>query len=235
MADLVPFGKYKNQPIAVLAQDKDYCEWLTGQGWVAERFPEIHTVIVNNFAEPSETPQHNALQLRFLDEGLRLKVATCVALWLRLGERAFYPGTYQPFFAACHMPVFEEQGIDVLWDVSLWCPDFSRYAGETPQGKFVSAETYYWDTISLRIAVECKPSLGDDYPAVLRFMHKIKWPKVVVTEQYAFRGGTVQQVQQLFLASKVLLLDMPGLAALPVPVCLAQADLPDAQLYYKDN
>lgn len=44
MADIVPFGKYKNQPIEALTQDASYCEWLRGQGWVAERFPEIHTV-----------------------------------------------------------------------------------------------------------------------------------------------------------------------------------------------
>ena len=31
MSELIPFGKYKGQPVEVLAQDKGYVEWLTAQ------------------------------------------------------------------------------------------------------------------------------------------------------------------------------------------------------------
>lgn len=64
---VVPFGKYRGQPIEVLANDRAYCDWLMGQGWFRERFGGIHTLIVNNFAAPTETPEHNALQARFLN------------------------------------------------------------------------------------------------------------------------------------------------------------------------
>ena len=56
---LVPFGKYKNQPTAVLAADPAYCDWLIQQGWLAEKYPGIHTLVINHFGEPTDTPAHN--------------------------------------------------------------------------------------------------------------------------------------------------------------------------------
>lgn len=64
---IVPFGKYKGQPVEVLANDEQYCRWLADQEWFRTRFTAIHTLIINNFATPHETPEHNALQARFLD------------------------------------------------------------------------------------------------------------------------------------------------------------------------
>jgi len=31
MTNIVPFGKYKGQPVDVLAADHAYCDWLTSQ------------------------------------------------------------------------------------------------------------------------------------------------------------------------------------------------------------
>ncbi len=66
--NLIPFGKYKGQPVEVLSQDKEYMDWVTAQSWVRDRYPEFYTIIVNNFREPSDTPEHNAMQVRFLDD-----------------------------------------------------------------------------------------------------------------------------------------------------------------------
>jgi hypothetical protein len=68
--NIVPFGKYKGQPVDVLRQDPGYVEWMLGQDWFRERYHPLYQVIINNFGEPGETPEHNALQARFLDEGL---------------------------------------------------------------------------------------------------------------------------------------------------------------------
>jgi hypothetical protein len=65
---IVTFGKYKGQPVEALAADRQYFEWLSGQAWFRERYQNIYTLIVNNFAEPNETPEHNRLQVRFLDD-----------------------------------------------------------------------------------------------------------------------------------------------------------------------
>jgi hypothetical protein len=91
-ADLVPFGKYKGQPVEVLAADKSYCEWLAGQEWFRTRFTAIHTLIVNNFAAPHETPEHNALQALFTDPRWRQRFIWVVgegpAIWARLMKEA---------------------------------------------------------------------------------------------------------------------------------------------------
>ena len=63
---IIPFGKYRGQPIDILREDTDYRDWLMAQEWFASRYPQVHTLIVNNFGAPSETPDHNALQARFL-------------------------------------------------------------------------------------------------------------------------------------------------------------------------
>lgn len=73
---VVPFGKYKGQPVEVLANDPEYCEWMTAQPWFREKHANVYNVIINNFGDPSETPEHNALQARFLDDEFRLKFAS---------------------------------------------------------------------------------------------------------------------------------------------------------------
>jgi hypothetical protein len=67
-SEMVPFGKYKGQPVEALAADKSYCEWLVAQDWFRSRFAGLHTLIINNFGAPEETPEHNALQAKFLDK-----------------------------------------------------------------------------------------------------------------------------------------------------------------------
>lgn len=65
--EIIPFGKYKGQPIEAAVQDRQYVDWLTAQPWFKERFGNLYTLIVNNFQEPAETPVHNALQAKFLN------------------------------------------------------------------------------------------------------------------------------------------------------------------------
>jgi len=71
---LIPFGKYAGQPIEVLRNDPSYVQWLMGKDWFRNRFTAIHTLIVNNFGEPTETPEHNTLQAQFLDDGFCRKL-----------------------------------------------------------------------------------------------------------------------------------------------------------------
>lgn len=41
-------------------------EWLVNQDWFRERYPSINTLIVNNFHQPNDTPEHNQLVSCFL-------------------------------------------------------------------------------------------------------------------------------------------------------------------------
>jgi uncharacterized protein (DUF3820 family) len=69
MGNIIPFGKYKGRTIEeVLIDDPGYLQWCAGQDWFRARFNVLYQVIINRGAEPEETPEHNALQVRFLDD-----------------------------------------------------------------------------------------------------------------------------------------------------------------------
>lgn len=78
MANIVPFGKYKGHSVEMLAADTSYCEWLMAQPWFAEKFRDVYNVVVNYGGPPQDTPEHNALQARFLDDDFCIKVARLV-------------------------------------------------------------------------------------------------------------------------------------------------------------
>ena len=66
---IVPFGKYKGRLIEeLLVDDPNYLEWLSGQDWFRAKYINLHQVIINRGAEPEETPEHNALQVLFLED-----------------------------------------------------------------------------------------------------------------------------------------------------------------------
>ncbi len=71
--EIVPFGKYKGQPLEVLAADPGYIEWLEAQPWFQARYPNLYTIVINNFKTSDASPEHNQLQARFLDKQFRAK------------------------------------------------------------------------------------------------------------------------------------------------------------------
>jgi hypothetical protein len=110
---IVPFGKYRGQPIEVLQADPDYVEWLRTQDWFSQKYPTINTLIINHFGEPDETPEHNALQARFLDDAFRGQV---VAAWAQRALSWWNPAQYVITFDGC---LFENKGWDVCLKVVL--------------------------------------------------------------------------------------------------------------------
>ena len=42
--------------------------WLLAQDWFRDKYAVLYQVIINRGSEPQETPEHNALQVRFLDD-----------------------------------------------------------------------------------------------------------------------------------------------------------------------
>jgi hypothetical protein len=83
-AELVPFGKYKGQPVEALAADNDYAEWLLSQPWFRDRWPNVYNVVIAYGGEPQDSPEHNQMQARFLD------AAWCLALADHLGLRRLH-------------------------------------------------------------------------------------------------------------------------------------------------
>lgn len=170
MADnkLIPFGKYKGQPVEVLSNDRNYAEWLTQQPWAKEKYPHVISVIVNNFAEPDETPEHNKLQARFLNPEFRARFAYMVLPKLSLAHL----DNVEILSAQLKSP---ERGVvkisDPLFEVDAvdcsFCADLSLGLSISTK-RNANCPAFYEEKVP--IMIEVKPVVGDDYPAILRDM-----------------------------------------------------------------
>jgi hypothetical protein len=86
MSDVIPFGKYRGRPVEDLLSDPGYMQWLQAQSWFGDRYPALLQVIVNRGSPPADTPEHNAIQVRFLDDAFCLQFARHV--WPNLDKDA---------------------------------------------------------------------------------------------------------------------------------------------------
>lgn len=73
--EMVPFGKYKGQPVEALAADREYCEWLLSQPWFASRYGNVYNILISYGGEPQDSPEHNEMQARFLEDNWCLQLA----------------------------------------------------------------------------------------------------------------------------------------------------------------
>lgn len=119
---VVPFGKYKGQPVEVLMADAGYRDWAMGQPWFRDQYPAIYQVIINYGAAPADTPEHNAMQAGFLDDGLCLRL--CERLWgTSLEPLPDYLEEVRDMLDVSELPrviehrLFEDEGWDVRFGV----------------------------------------------------------------------------------------------------------------------
>jgi hypothetical protein len=208
---IVPFGKYKGQPVDVLAQDTAYCEWLSQQDWFRSRYTAIHTLIINHFAAPAETPEHNALQALFTDDAwiarfLRDKLLALTAdlkqFLHKEADRARDVG-FQRWLPTAEVRAdwrveFEQAGVDVTVTgrtTLIGPPREDLNAGWLQE--FQTSDGFQY-------RIECKPSLGDDYPAVLRQMRATNSNVLFLgADGYQGQGASLSQVQQIFQSAHI--------------------------------
>ena len=251
--EMVPFGRYKDKPVEALIQDEQYCEWLITQDWFREKYTGIHTLVVNQFGTPAETPEHNALQARFLDQNWVKAFVVAAIGGLAVAERRFEslmrdrikelrkdlaelrgtPGYLDEFVreycpdlkdywkrpdeavARCQHAILSEieNAEEARWETSMRVDGFSFESG----GVDVSFRASEWLYNAREVAiwrVECKPSLGDDYPAVLRQMARSQANVLLIGEGgYCGRGATFEQVKQIFALSKICLVCISEVSA----------------------
>lgn len=213
MSDIVPFGKHKGKPVEALLDDRPYLDWLLSQSWFKEKFGNVYNIVINAGQEPSETPEHNAMQIRFLEGEYRLKFA-----YLFYGDKLFEycdlgklkadlsrwapskntPGSKFPLLHF-HDLDFEKNGIDVHFDLSVGY-DFNKdkeYYHPYADDYCNINRTRYCE-----FNIEIKPSIGDDYPAVLRQIQRNK-SKYLLVRAYNGAGATKEQFVQFFASQGI--------------------------------
>jgi hypothetical protein len=221
MNELIPFGKYKGQPVDQLRNDSEYTAWLLAQPWFAQRFGSIKTLIVNHFKEPSETPEHNRLQARFLDEDFAKSVAVKAYPSLKRFEQwdSSVAAAKEKYTECCLQHygdliewkdvrnlkiVFEtKQGWDVgiFFDYELFpfCPQQPERAGpKSLHGKYPRSDA--------KVFAELKPTLGDEYPRVLRDVKCRQGKGFVFAERFCAHGASEDEVKAIYRSSGVMLL-----------------------------
>lgn len=174
----IPFGKHKGRMLVeVMAEDPQYVDWIMQQAWFAEKFKPLYELAkAGADGHADHTPEHNAMQARFLDP------AYCAALVLAGGNAlSWLSGALFEDIADVRFLVKGERGLREAW-------------------------------------VELKPSLGDDYPAVIRQVKAQQrradkssvarhgpraW--IVLAGQFSAQGVTLDQARAMFSQSGIWL------------------------------
>jgi hypothetical protein len=178
--NVVPFGKYRGQPVEVLRQDQNYLDWLAGQEGIRRQYPWIFAVT----AAPADTPEHNHYQALFLDREFAEDV-------YRACRGHAWGDGYEDGEERPPMPVSFEQGMEVPSGYG------SRRIGPA------DVQLGYCNYNPVRI--EIKPAVGDDYPSVLRQM-LLNLCGVLYLVNYTGTGVTIEQMKEIFARSGVRVL-----------------------------
>jgi uncharacterized protein (DUF3820 family) len=217
--NIVPFGKYKGQPVEVLQGDPQYVEWLMGQDWMRTKYPQLVTLIVNNYSEPTETPEHNKLQAMFLivwPSARKEDAEEKKASQMREHDKMVGWGR-----DVSEQELTEHSAmIKKTPDISPLRIDFEH------KGADVRMKPWYgWKADASSLArVEIKPSMGDEFPNVLRQM-RANHCNVLYLDAYTSTGASLEQMIKMFEASPIEFQVIPTIhlqrvGTLPTMFCL---------------
>jgi hypothetical protein len=265
--NIIPFGKYKDQPVDVLKSDKQYLDWLMTQDWFKDRYPQLNTVIINNFKEPSDTPEHNALVANFLDDDFAYKLLSSYVDVAKLpseseslnslGSKFKLSSYYDTEIKNIFKRDFILNDINITFDLKknfeskngndieftffktfkfklvFNMPVDDQYIiGRIKYDKEFNKSEYFivfkrdeigcnfdennniismnWVNLSytnhIRINVECKPIIGDDFPSIMR-QCRSQGTNCLVTHAYKGAGATLEQVKKMFPDIKIFLVN----------------------------
>jgi hypothetical protein len=202
---IVPFGKYKGQPLEVMVADRDYVQWLMAQDWFRDK--PLYQVIINSGAEPQETPEHNALQVLFLDPGFSLRFARHVEPGCEVEARRSMLAELSKARSDRWVAKEDLATLDLIngayemaikFEPKFEVGDFGRAPVDVLLKGYSSDKRLpNLGSCFFRRTIEIKPSVSDDYPAVLRQM-KNSHSEVLLTREYTGQGATREQFVALF-------------------------------------
>jgi len=189
---LVPFGKYKGQPITTLMNDTKYLEWCKQQEWF-QKFPIVYNICVNQTITTnnpnSKTPQHNKLQNLFLNNENVEKLLriifkkTSKNIEIGSGDIKFegmfnwdlIVSNYQWWLCDCDWSDETKDRCDCEINKKF----YERYKIPEDGNNLKFHELY----------CEIKPLMGDDYPCVLRKMNT----QIELTNNYAKKQNEIHE------------------------------------------
>ena len=99
-------------------------------------------------------------------------------------------------------PIFEDKGVDVTYEVNYgygWDFGVSEEAWRQAPELF---ERFRNCATHLNLRIELKPSVGDDFPAVLRQM-KLDHSNILVLQTYSGTGASWKQFLEYFKSQKI--------------------------------
>jgi len=183
---IVPFGKYKGQPITTLLNDTKYLEWCKQQEWF-QKFPIVYNICVNQTItttnQTSKTPEHNNLQNLFLNNENVEKIVKIMNKNFKYKKNLECWGTNKVEFEG----IFNWDVIipDIVYTKSKckcnWELKEEDSCCDCGEGYEDNDEDYYNRP---NIYIEIKPCLGDDYPSVLRKMkNQIELTKISLNKK----------------------------------------------------
>jgi hypothetical protein len=223
LSDIVPFGKYKGHPIDTLIKDKPYVEWLMTQPYfISGRYRNVYNAVMRRGVIDPKTPVHNAMQVRFLDRVFLYKLALYVSRYTRRKVEPSVSEILEPGMWAtpsmCERSIklkdkdlgfsgialtdeseFEKDNWDVILNLKL------SYVLE----EIDEITRHFFDFYDMHVYIELKPTIGDDYPAVLRQLERrlknmnvTKVPNVwVLCDSFNGTSCNWEQVREMFLRS----------------------------------
>lgn len=229
---IIPFGKYKGQPAERLRENGWYAEWLVQQPWFKRNFPELFDFVISGFQETEDSPEHNQLQARFLDNEFVYRVMRCAdrrvrsQSWFNSLDLAERLAEKRGHNFDCAMKVrFEYRGWDVFASI-----DWGVVQGEDLAANWPGDADGYMEFGHLRALCEIKPTLDENYPAVLRAMQRLRGDYsdahyhtdvyydaftmyVLLAEDFLVKSVSLDQVREIFARECIVLLLLSDIEA----------------------
>lgn len=241
----VSFGKYKDKSLEQFLQDTNYIKWLLEQSFFKEKYKKEYNIVINNYnTQLADTPEHNEMQVKYISADYRLKAAYAVMgdelfkynqrhideqipLLLKefKGNNEQYLNEFKEKlktdlhgknFLQISNVNFEEKGIDVEYEISFGYGDIGYTIG-TYNTTMKEVVTKMWAFSSkMKLRLELKPSIGDDFPSVLRQV-KNNCSNVVIIKEYRGTGASYEDFKQFFESQGRIVLKQSEIEATHVP------------------
>lgn len=206
---VIPFGKYNGTPIdEVIARDPRYIQWLMQQPWFREKYVTLVQNITNIHQGPSdETPEHNKMQRLFLDD------AMCFAA-IELAQEKPFDMDLSDIGRLVEEDRFNRTSGFKLYDTYRATMNIEKVF--EPVDVWIKSHD---------IGIELKPTIGDDYPAVIRQVQSMqrriagltygnRAKAAVVFREFNAEGVTLDEARQMFGHSNIALIALADIQAL---------------------